>query len=113
MTAPQQAAIEKMVFRKTNAHAGRHISITPGNSSMRHLAYGRIILNASKSAESFSTGNRETGLICLSGEATVAVDAHRVALQQYDSVYIPRDSFTEITTLTSVDLAEFSADVAN
>src|SRR2546428_1753006 len=32
---------------------------------------------------------------------------------QYDSVYIPRDSFTEITTLTSVDLAEFSADVAN
>jgi len=37
MTAPQQAAVEKNVFRKTNAHAGRHVFITPGNSSMRHL----------------------------------------------------------------------------
>ena len=113
MSTQAPIVTDKMVFRGTNRHVGRHISVSPSNSATQHLAYGRIILNTSKSAESFSTGNRETGLICLSGEATVAVDAHLVALQQYDSVYIPRDSFTEITTLTSVDLAEFSADVAN
>jgi len=41
---------------------------------MRHLAYGRIILNAAAPAESFSTGERETGLIVLSGNATVTDD---------------------------------------
>lgn len=113
MTAPEQAALEKMVFRKTNAHAGRHVAIHPGNSSMRHLAYARIALNSSKSTESFSTGNRETGLICLSGQAAVTVDGTDVQLGKYDAIYIPRDSSVAITTKASVDIAEFSADVDN
>ena len=113
MPAPQQATVEKMVFRKTNAHAGRHVSITPGNSSMRHLAYGRIQLNSSKSAESFSTGDRETGLICLWGQAVVAVDQKDIEFGQYDAIYVPRDSSVTITTKTGVDIAEFSADVDN
>ena len=112
-TAPQQAAAEKMVFRKTNAHAGRHVSITPGNSSMRHLAYGRILLNSSKSAESFSTGSRETGLICLSGRGVVTVDQKDIEIGPYDAIYVPRDSSVTITTKTGVDIAEFSADVDN
>jgi len=105
-------AINQRVFRKTNAHAGRHISVTPDNSSMRHLQYGRIQLSGSHPAESFSTGNRETGLICLSGEATVTVGNEDLSLGQYDAVYVPRDSFVGITAKTSVDLAEFSADVS-
>ena len=113
MTAQQQAAAEKMVFRKTNALAGRHVSITPENSSMRHLAYGRTLLNSSKSAESFATGNRETGLICLSGQAVVAVDQKDIEIGQYDAIYVPRDSSVTITTKTGVDIAEFSADVDN
>src|SRR6267142_6326486 len=113
MTAQQQAAVERMVFRKTNAHAGRHVSITPGNSSMRHLAYGRILLNSSKSAESFATGNRETGLICLSGQGVVAVDQKDIEIGQYDAIYIPRDSSVTIATKTVVDIAEFSAAVDN
>jgi len=113
MTTQEQAAAEKMVFRKTNAHAGRHVVITPGNSPMRHLAYARILLNSAKSSESFSTGIRETGLICLSGQAIVAVDQKEIALGPQDAIYIPRDSSVTITTKTSVDIAEFSADVAN
>ena len=113
MTMQPHAAGEKLIFRKTNAQLGRHVSITPGNSSMRHLAYGRILLNASKSSESFSTGNREMGLICLSGRATVAADHKDIEVAQYDSIYIPRDSAVSITTQTSVDIAEFSADVDN
>ena len=113
MITEKQAAVEKMIFRKTNAHAGRHVSITPSNSRMRHLAYGRIRLDSSKSKESFSTGNRETGLICLSGQAVVAVEEKDIEIGPYDAIYIPRDSSVAITTKTSVDIAEFSADVAN
>jgi 5-deoxy-glucuronate isomerase len=111
MTANTQAAIDKMVFRKTNAHRGRLISITPANSSMRHLAYGRILLDQSKSAVSFSTGNRETGLIFLSGEASVTVDGKQVELGKHDAIYIPRDSAVSVETKSKVDIAEFSADV--
>ncbi|PYU74985.1 MAG: hypothetical protein DMG49_03660 [Acidobacteria bacterium] len=113
MATQDQAAVEKLIFRKTNGQTGRHTAITPGNSSMRHLAYGRIILNALKPTESFSTGERETGLICLSGQAVVAVDGKDRDLGKYDAIYIPRDSSVAITTKTSVDIAEFSADVAN
>jgi 5-deoxy-glucuronate isomerase len=109
-TQPQTAG-EQLIFRKTNVQLGRHLAITPGNSSMRHLAYGRIVLNPSKSSESFSTGNREMGLICLSGQATVTVDLKDIEIGQYDAIYIPRDSTVTVTTKTSVDVAEFSADV--
>lgn len=117
MSTQVENAINQRIFRKTNAHAGRHISVTPDNSSMRHLQYGRIqLLSGSHPAESFSTENRETGLICLSGEATARVEntieKQELSLGQYDAVYIPRDSFVGITTKTSVDLAEFSADVS-
>jgi len=112
MSTQVENAIHQRIFRKTNAHAGRHISVTPDNSSMRHLQYGRIQLSGLHPAESFSTENRETGLICLSGEARVTVEKHELSLSQYDAVYIPRDSFVGITTKTSVDLAEFSADVS-
>ena len=108
-----KAEIEKMVFRQTHQHDGRHISVSPENSSMRHLAYGRIILNGSKPVESFSTGERETGLICLSGQATVTIDGKAQSLAGYDSIYIPRDSLVEVATGSSVDLAEFSAEVAH
>jgi 5-deoxy-glucuronate isomerase len=111
MTTQTQLAAEKMIFRKTNTQSGRHISVTPANSSMRHLAYGRILLNPSKSTESFSTGNREIGLICLSGQAVVTVDQNDIDIGQYDAIYIPRDSSLTITTDMNVDLAEFSADV--
>ena len=113
MKAQEQAAVDGLVFRKTNGRTGRHISITPGNSSMRHLAYGRIMLNASKPTESFSTDDRETGLICLSGQATVAVDGKDIQLGQYDAIYIPRDSSVTIATKTSADIAEFSSDVVH
>jgi 5-deoxy-glucuronate isomerase len=111
MATQTQTPAEKMVFRKTNAHIGRHISVNPGNSTNRHLAYGRIILNRSESSVSFATGERETGLICLSGEATVRVAGKDIEIGQYDSIYIPRDEKVEVGTKSNVDIAEFSSDV--
>jgi 5-deoxy-glucuronate isomerase len=106
-----QAAFEKMVFRKTNGQTGRHIFVSPSNSPMKHLAYGRIILNESRPSESFANGSRETGLICLFGEAEVAVVGEKSHLGKHDAIYIPRDSSIQVTTKTNVDFAEFSADV--
>jgi len=111
MSKNADVGIEGMVFRKTHEHTGRRISVTPRNSSMQHLAYGRIILNSSNPVESISTGDRETGLVCLSGQARVAVDDNVAELGQYDSMYIPRDSSVKVSTSSSADIAEFSAEV--
>lgn len=107
----QSQSVDKMVFRKTNQHVGRRISVTPANSTNQHLSYGRIILNSSSPSVSFSNGNHETGLICLSGAATIKAGGKSFDCGQYDSIYIPRDSQIEITTSATVDFAEFSADV--
>lgn len=104
-------ATDKRIFRKTNAKPGRNISVTPSNSTNQHLAYGRIILDPSHPSVSYNNGNCETGLICLSGAAEVTVDAERLPIGQYDALYIPRDSAIEVRTDSSVDLAEFYADV--
>ncbi len=112
MSTEEEGGIDQVIFRATDKHTGRHVSVTPGNSSMKHLAYGRIILNAEKPAESFSTGDRETGLIVLSGSATVTTEAKEVTLGQYDAIYIPRDSSVKVTTSSKVDIAEFSAAVS-
>jgi hypothetical protein len=46
MSMQTQSPLEKMVFRKTNNKGGRNISVTPSNSTNKHLSYGRIILDA-------------------------------------------------------------------
>jgi 5-deoxy-glucuronate isomerase len=101
-----------MVFRKTNSQIGRHISITPSNSTNRHLSYGRIILNHKIQSAAFHTANRETGLIVLNGAAAVALEGQRIEVAQYDSIYIPGDCSVEVSSKTGVDIAEFSSDVA-
>jgi 5-deoxy-glucuronate isomerase len=101
----------RMIFRKTNANLGRHVSVTPANSTNRHLSYGRIILNSAQPKIAFLNGDRETGFIVLSGAAKVSVDGRDFELSQYDGIYIPRDSAVEVSTAGEVDIAEFSADV--
>jgi 5-deoxy-glucuronate isomerase len=109
MSTQSAVPIEKMVFRKTNAQSGRHLAVTPANSTMRHLSYGRIILDAANPFVSFSNGMQETGLICLAGNGTVKIAGNEYNLGQFDAIYIPRDSAIEVLTKTAVDFAEFSA----
>src|SRR5260370_17383859 len=111
MSTEYAVGVDKMIFRKTNAHTGRHVAVTPANSSMRHLSYGRIILNSSKPQVSFSNGEQESGLICLSGNGVVKTAGNEYELGQFDAIYIPRDSTIEVTTKTSVAFPEVSADV--
>ena len=111
MSKQSAVAVDKMVFRKTNAQTGRHVAVTPQNSTMRHLSYGRIILNSSNRLGSFSNGDQETGLICLAGNGVVKTTGGEFELQQFDAIYIPRDSVIEVSTKSSVDFVEFSAAV--
>jgi 5-deoxy-glucuronate isomerase len=113
MASVIEKGTEKLIFRGTNRHVGRQVSVTPENSTNRHLSYGRIILNQSAPRASFSTDNRETGLVCLSGSATVHAGGKAFELKQYDSIYLPRGSQVEVDTQAEVDLAEFSCDVDN
>jgi 5-deoxy-glucuronate isomerase len=113
MTTQVQDAKHRYIYRGTNKHKGRSIAISPENSSMKHLEYGRIILDRETPGAEFASGNREIGLICLSGECIVEVDGETNQVTQYDSIYIPRDSQVKVTTASTVDLAECSADVEN
>jgi 5-deoxy-glucuronate isomerase len=113
MTTQTQEAKDQYVFRGTNKNKGRHIAISPQNSSMKHLFYGRIILDAETPSAEFESGSREIGLICLSGECSIVADGIVNELKQYDSIYIPRDSAITISTASAVDLAECSAEVGN
>src|SRR5579872_7075382 len=100
-----------MVFRKTNSRSGRHVAVTPENSTNRHLSYARIILDADVRSVSFANPSQETGLIVLSGSAKVTSEGQAVELQKYDAIYIPRDAQIDVAS-DRVDIAEFSSDVS-
>jgi 5-deoxy-glucuronate isomerase len=101
----------RLVFRGTARHTGRKSCVTPQNSALQHLHYGRILLSAECPRVNFETERREVALICLSGECTVQVKGDRYELGLYDAIYVPRDSELSITTSGAADLVECSAEV--
>jgi 5-deoxy-glucuronate isomerase len=111
MSIQMKESKERLIFRHTNERKGRHVSVTPENSLMKHLIYGRIILDRETPEVIFSTGPLETGLICLSGECAIKADDQMNKIGRYDSIYLPRDTSVQITTESSVDLVEASAEV--
>src|SRR5215213_2259611 len=77
---------------KTHEGKGRRTAVKPGDTAARYLHYGRITLDAGDAPEKFSSEDHEIGLICLKGSAKVGVGSEEFQLNQYDAVYIPRDS---------------------
>jgi 5-deoxy-glucuronate isomerase len=102
---------ETCVVKGTHKQSGRTISVEPGKTASRNLYYGRIILKSGEASLTFETGTRETGLICLNGSATVSTNDQTYTLGRYDSLYIPRDSKVEVSTIDGCDFAEVSAPV--
>ena len=103
---------EDCIRRGTNRAKGRTCSLAPGNGAVRHLHYGRIILDGGAEALAFSSAERETGLICLRGGAEVEVDGQRFAATPYDAVYAPRGSEVRVTPAAEgCDFAEIAAPV--
>jgi 5-deoxy-glucuronate isomerase len=106
-------ATAPVVFRRTNAQKGRHISVTPANSATRHLSYGRIILDKEVPSAAFETGVEEVGLVCFRGAATVSVAGQSFPLTRYDTLYIPRDEHVQVATESEADVVEVRAPVEN
>src|SRR6185503_8910968 len=102
MSTQMKEVADQMIFRGTDKHKGRHLSITPENSAMKHLVYGRIILDHEVPQAVFGTGEFETGLICLSGQCTIKADGETFELDRYDSIYLPRETNVEVTTASAV-----------
>jgi len=102
---------DRVVFRATAAHTGRKLAVTPQNSAMRHLSYGRIILSPEVPAVEFDAGGEEVGLIGLAGEVDVIVAGQTYSLGRHDAIYIPRDEHVTVRTGSTADLAECRAPV--
>jgi 5-deoxy-glucuronate isomerase len=102
---------DRIVFRRTHAHKGRYLSVTPANSATRHLSYGRIILDAHEPEVTFDTGTDEVGLVCLSGNGEVGVGDQSFPLGRYDALYVPRGESITVRTAGHVDIAECRAPV--
>jgi len=112
MSNPQTLDPKQLIFRNTTALQGRHISVSPKNSPMAHLSYGRIRLDAETASVRFESNGSEVALICLAGECTVRVDREEPQnLRQYDAIYVPRNRLIEVQTEAAVDLVECSADI--
>jgi 5-deoxy-glucuronate isomerase len=102
---------KRLIFSGTASHRGRKISVSPANSELAHLNYGRIRLDEKEPRAIFETDARETALLCMRGQCTVSVDGAEHALDTYDAIYVPRGSHVEVTTTSEVDLVECSAEV--
>jgi 5-deoxy-glucuronate isomerase len=99
----------------THKGKGRRSAVQPGNSAARYLHYGRITLGALDAPVTFENDDQETGLVCLSGAASVTTGGQSFQLGRYDALYIPRDSDINVSAVddNGCDLAEISAPVAN
>ena len=107
----QPISKETCIVRNTGGHKGRHVSIAPGSTASRYLHYGRIVLEPGASLR-FDTDERETGLVCLNGTATVRADRDSFTLGKFDALYVPRDVSIEIAPgADGCDLAEIAAPV--
>lgn len=103
--------MKQILFKNTAEKKGRNIVITPKNSTLEYLSVGRIILEDSTNEISFASAESEISLICLKGNGAVSVDGKIFNVEQYDTIYIPRDSQVVVQTNTAVDFAECSAPV--
>lgn len=88
------------------------MAIEPGKTAVKHLRYGRMVLDSGDAALDVNTGGLETGLIALSGEASVQLDGFEYQMRPYDALYLPRDTAFRVTPRArGCDVAEIAAPV--
>lgn len=100
------------IVRNTASKKGRTTAVAPGTTAVKHLHYGRIILDAGDAALRFETRGHETGLVCLRGSADVRTEGQTFRMTKFDSLYVPRDASIELTPgADGCDFAEIAAPV--
>ena len=115
-----------LFFSGTASRLGRHLAVSPANSPLEYLHYGRIRLQARENEGAFArvgfeSGPRETGLLCMKGRCRLLArpvlasaseqPAETISLGLHDAVYVPRGWLVEISTDDEVDLVECAAEV--
>jgi 5-deoxy-glucuronate isomerase len=98
-----------ILFRNTADKAGRNWIVTPENSDMEVLSYGRIILNSQQNQVAYANPDFEAALICLHGSGTVTVDSNVFKVSPYDTIFLPPGNSGNIKTDASLDLLESAA----
>jgi 5-deoxy-glucuronate isomerase len=110
----EHIAKDTCIVRNTASRKGRTQSIVPGRTASKYLHYGRIILGPGDAPLMFETNHMETGLVCLSGSATVRTSGQSFTVNRYDSLYVPRDASIEVVPgPDGCDLAEMAAPVSH
>jgi 5-deoxy-glucuronate isomerase len=99
------------VVKNTHLRTGRHTYVAPGETASRNLFYGRIILAAGDKPIAFENEGHETALICLKGSGTIRTGGQEFAINRYDAIYVPRDSVIDVSSSSTLDLAELSSPV--
>jgi len=101
---------DKIFFTDTDrSKKGKHMLITPANSYMKYLSYGRITMDSGTKPEVIETGGEEVALICVSGKADITFGGESYSLVPYDSVYLPRAYQCSIETGSELNLIMVSA----
>jgi 5-deoxy-glucuronate isomerase len=98
---------------RTHEGKGRRTAVAPGATAARYLHYGRITLAGEDAPINFNSNDHEIALICLKGKAAVKAGGEQYSLEQYDAVYVSRDTEIEVGPAgpDGCDLAEVSAPV--
>jgi 5-deoxy-glucuronate isomerase len=111
-SSPPSLDARKLIFAGTASHRGRAIPVSPSNSVLAHLHYGRTLLGSDLTRTTFTTEGRETALLVMRGACTARVGGERHDLGLYDAIYVPRGSAVDVTTSGEVDLVECAAEVS-
>ena len=102
----------KLIFPRTASQRGRAVCVSPQNSDLAYLHYGRIRLDPALPSATFATSGRETALLCMGGRCRVTVSGSTYDIDLYDAIYVPPGAVVEVTTDEEVDLVECSAEVS-
>jgi 5-deoxy-glucuronate isomerase len=101
--------MSKIIVRGKPLQRGRTVLISPKNSVLTALAYGRIVLDQKRPSVSVASKNRELALICLKGEGEIIFGNIHHRVKPYDALFIPPRLTGEVSTDSAVDFAECSA----
>jgi 5-deoxy-glucuronate isomerase len=102
---------KQLIFSGTASKRGRYVSVTPENSALAHLAYGRIRLDREQPRAEFETSGRETALLVMKGSCELGVNGERYELGTHDAIYVPRGSSVTVTAKEELDIVVCAADV--
>ncbi len=98
-----------MVIRETASQKGHNRMITPENTDLQVLSFGRIILDSEVPEVQSASDNQEVCLISLQGKAEIEVGPSAYSMEPYDTLYIPPGHSYRVSTDSSTDLVEATA----